>query len=164
MVQPHLPAVDVEGELGVYVIGGEISHAVRKAGVLRPGAPPTPDFSLGLQQRVEPVQVGEEHARFARTVLARVPGGADRLLYARVDWPGGSGGSCSCSSWNASSPASSWSTPPPAPGRWRPPSRAGWPGRPRDGRACRSGAGGRRRIDPVGGPRVSGGVGHNGCP
>jgi hypothetical protein len=85
MVQPHLPAVDVEGELGVYVIGGEISHAVRKAGVLRPGAPPTPDFSLGLQQRVEPVQVGEEHARFARTVLARVPGGADRLLYARVD-------------------------------------------------------------------------------
>ena len=85
MVQPHLPAIDLEGEVGVYVIGGEISHAICKAGVLRPGAPPTPDFSLGLRQRVVPGPVVEEHARFARAVLDRVPGGADRLLYARVD-------------------------------------------------------------------------------
>jgi len=53
--------------------------------VLRPGAPPPSDLSLGHRQQVVPDLVGEEHARFARAVLDRVPGGADRLLYARVD-------------------------------------------------------------------------------
>jgi hypothetical protein len=85
MIQPHLPAIDREGEVGVYVIGGEVSHAITKEGVLRVGAPPPADFSLARGQRVAPWPIGEEHAGFARAVLARVPGGPDRLLYARVD-------------------------------------------------------------------------------
>jgi hypothetical protein len=85
MVQPHLTSIDREGEVGVYVIGGEVSHAIRKAGVLRAGAPPAPDRALGHHQQVVPSPLLEEHVRFARAVLDGVPGGPDRLLYARVD-------------------------------------------------------------------------------
>jgi hypothetical protein len=85
MIQPHLAAIDQDGEVGVYVIGGEISHAIRKSGVLRSGAPPVPDLSLARGQLVDPCPIPEEHTGFVRSVLDRVPGGADRLLYARVD-------------------------------------------------------------------------------
>ena len=92
MVQPHLTSIDREGEVGVYVIGGEVSHAIRKAGVLRAGAPPAPDLSLGRHQQVVPSPLLEEHVRFARAVLDGVPGGPDRLLYARVDMARGEEG------------------------------------------------------------------------
>ncbi len=92
MIQPHLPAIDREGEVGVYVIGGEVSHAIRKFGVLRAGEPPVADFALARGQRVEACPVPEEYAGFARAVLDRAPGGADRLLYARVDMARGERG------------------------------------------------------------------------
>jgi hypothetical protein len=92
MVQPHLSSIDREGEVGIYVIGGEVSHAIRKAGVLRSGAPPAPDLSLGRHQQAVPSPVLEEHVRFARAVLEAVPGGPDRLLYARVDMARGEEG------------------------------------------------------------------------
>jgi hypothetical protein len=85
MIQPHLPSIDRDGEVGIYVIGGEVSHAIRKGGVLRSGVPPPADFSLARHQTVAPWPILDEDARFARTVLEKVPGGADRLLYARVD-------------------------------------------------------------------------------
>jgi hypothetical protein len=92
MVQPHLTSIDREGEVGVYVIGGEVSHAIRKAGVLRAGVPPAPDLSLGRHQQVAPSPLLEEHVRFARAVLDAVPGGPERLLYARVDMARGEEG------------------------------------------------------------------------
>jgi hypothetical protein len=92
MIQPHLSSIDREGEVGTYVIGGEVSHAIRKAGVLRVGEPPAPDLSRGRDQPVMPTPVLDEHARFARTVLDSVPGGPDRLLYARVDMARGEEG------------------------------------------------------------------------
>ena len=92
MVQPHLTSIDREGEVGVYVIGGEVSHAIRKAGVLRAGAPPAADLSLGRHQQVVPSPLLEEHVRFARAVLDGVPGGPDRLLYVRVDMARGEEG------------------------------------------------------------------------
>jgi len=92
MVQPHLSAIDREGEVGTYVIGGEVSHAIRKAGVLRVGEPPAADLSRGRHQQVVPTPVLDEHARFAQTVLDSVPGGPDRLLYARVDMARGEDG------------------------------------------------------------------------
>ena len=92
MVQPHLTSIDREGEVGLYVIGGEVSHAIRKAGVLRAGAPPAADLSLGRHQQVVPSPLLEEHVRFARAVLDGVPGGPDRLLYARVDMARGEEG------------------------------------------------------------------------
>ena len=92
MVQPHLTSIDREGEVGVYVIGGEVSHAIRKAGVLRAGVPPAPDLSLGRHQQVVPSPLLAEQVRFARAVLDGVPGGPDRLLYARVDMARGEEG------------------------------------------------------------------------
>jgi hypothetical protein len=92
MVQPHLRSIDREGEVGVYAIGGELSHAIRKAGVLRGGAPPALDLSLGRHQEVVPSPLLEEHVQFARAVLDGVPGGPDRLLYARVDMAHGERG------------------------------------------------------------------------
>jgi hypothetical protein len=92
MVQPHLTSIDREGEVGVYVIGSEVSHAIRKAGVLRPGVPPAPDLSLGRHQQVVSSPLLEQHVRFARAVLDAVPGGPDRLLYARVDMARGEDG------------------------------------------------------------------------
>jgi hypothetical protein len=162
MVQPHLPAIDLEGEVGVYVIGGEISHAIRKAGVLQPGAPPSSDFSLGLQQRVEPRPIGEEHARFARAVLHRVPGGADRLLYARVDVARGERGELLLLELECIEPRLFLEH---APARAAAVAAAfaGWLVGSSGGVGGGSGAGGTRRDGPAGSARAAGGVGHNGC-
>lgn len=92
MVQPHLRSIDGEGEVGVYVIGGEITHAITKTGILRPGTPPPDDFSLARGQQSKPSPVGAGHAGFARTVLREVPGGPERVLYARVDVARGDAG------------------------------------------------------------------------
>ncbi|HEX7167025.1 MAG TPA: hypothetical protein VF230_08600 [Acidimicrobiales bacterium] len=92
MVQPHVESVDRVGELGIYVIGGAVTHAVRKGGILRTGAPAVDDFSLAQEQPSEPAEVTPELAAFARAVVAAVPGGGDRLLYARVDTVAGDGG------------------------------------------------------------------------
>jgi len=92
MIQPYLASIDLEGEIGTYVIGQDVTHAIRRAGVLRTGAPPVADLSLVRRQPVTGWPVADEHARFARDVLRRVPGGPDRLLYARVDTVRGDGG------------------------------------------------------------------------
>ncbi len=84
MVQPYLPAVDLEGESNVLVFGGEISHAVAKGGVLAIGAAPATDERLAAEQRVQPTQVTDELAAFTNAVLAAVPGGPT-LVQARVD-------------------------------------------------------------------------------
>lgn len=92
MVQPYLPVVETDGEVGVFVFGGEVSHAVSKLGVLRPGAAPVDDFTLAIEQEAATAQVTPGISDFADRVLAAVPGGAARLLYARVDFvPDGAG-------------------------------------------------------------------------
>ncbi|MDY7089836.1 MAG: hypothetical protein SYR96_32620 [Actinomycetota bacterium] len=95
MVQPYLSAVDEFGETALICLPDAtgaltFSHAVRKGpmltgpddGTIKPGsetiAPRTPTPA-------------ERHT--AERVLTRVPGGAERLLYARVDLiPGPDGG------------------------------------------------------------------------
>ena len=81
MIQPFLPSIDVEGEIGTYVFGGRISHAIRKGQALRPGQGPLDDMSAALEQTVEPAPVDPRLATFAEGVLAAAP----PLLYARVD-------------------------------------------------------------------------------
>lgn len=85
MVQPYLETVDGVGETGTYVFGGEVSHAIRKGGILVPGAAPPEGNDLASLQEVGPREVTAEAAAFARRVVAAVPGGGDQLLYARVD-------------------------------------------------------------------------------
>jgi hypothetical protein len=93
MLQPYLRGVDDEGETSLVFINGEFSHAMRKAAVLDgPDAGidrrflPSGGLEL-LRQHPTPAQL-----RVARRALAAVPGGAARLLYARVDLVPGADG------------------------------------------------------------------------
>jgi hypothetical protein len=95
MVQPYLPAVDTDGETGLLFVGGEFSHAIRKGPMLEGpddtgsgGRPP----GLYRAERITARQPSAAEVEVARKVLAAVPGGPERLLYARVDLiPGPSG-------------------------------------------------------------------------
>lgn len=83
MIQPYLSAVDTAGETALLFIGGKFSHAIRK-GALLDG----PDHGVeGLYRDEEITGRTPTEAEFevAAQVLAAVPGGAEELLYARVD-------------------------------------------------------------------------------
>jgi glutathione synthase/RimK-type ligase-like ATP-grasp enzyme len=85
MVQPYMRRVDAQGETGVVVLDGEVSHAIRKGGVLVQGAPFDEGYALGLGQRIEPAVAAQDERELAMRTLDAVPGGARSLLYARVD-------------------------------------------------------------------------------
>ena len=95
MVQPYLSAVDTAGETALLFLAGPdglaFSHAIRKGPMLT-----GPDFGVAGLYKEESITARTpgplEHA-LARQVLAAVPGGAGRLLYARVDLIPGSDGS-----------------------------------------------------------------------
>jgi hypothetical protein len=88
MVQPYLAAVDEQGETGLLFIGGEFSHAIRKGPMLDgPDTPGSGSRPPGLY-RAEHITAREPtvaEVEVAQKVLAAIPGGAERLLYARVD-------------------------------------------------------------------------------
>jgi glutathione synthase/RimK-type ligase-like ATP-grasp enzyme len=84
LVQPFLTAVDEVGETGVVHVGGAYSHGVAKAALLEPGGAAEID-ELWRPERVEPRDPSTAEREVAERALAAVPGGADRLLYARVD-------------------------------------------------------------------------------
>ncbi|MEU5939857.1 hypothetical protein ABZ807_11800 [Micromonospora sp. NPDC047548] len=87
MVQPYLSAVDTAGETALLFLAGPqglaFSHAIRKGAMLD-----GPD--LGVEGLYKPEEIsariaGPEQLAVAERVLAAVPGGSQRLLYARVD-------------------------------------------------------------------------------
>ncbi|SCG42933.1 hypothetical protein GA0070609_1244 [Micromonospora echinaurantiaca] len=94
MVQPYLRAVDSAGETALLFLAGPdglaFSHAIRKGPMLT-----GPD--LGVEGLYKPEEIcartaTEEQLAVAEKTLAAVPGGAERLLYARVDLiPGADG-------------------------------------------------------------------------
>jgi hypothetical protein len=93
MVQPYFHGVDDEGETSLVFIGGEFSHAMRKAAVLD-----GPDGGLDRRflpfdgpglRRQDPTPT---ELAVAQRALAAVPGGPERLLYARVDLVPGADG------------------------------------------------------------------------
>jgi hypothetical protein len=88
MVQPYLAAVDWAGETGLLFFRGEFSHAIGKGPMLDgPDVPASGARPPGLY-RPETITAREPspaELEVARKVLAAVPGGAERLLYARVD-------------------------------------------------------------------------------
>jgi hypothetical protein len=86
MVQPYLAGVDTEGETSLVYVGGAFSHALRRGPVL--DGPDTgidrrfqSDWEHDLRER----QPATSQLALAEQVLAAVPGGRARLLYARVD-------------------------------------------------------------------------------
>ncbi|PWU59581.1 hypothetical protein DLE60_15630 [Micromonospora globispora] len=95
MVQPYLSAVDTAGETALLFLAGPdglaFSHAIRKGPMLT-----GPD--LGVEGLYKPEEIAArsatpEQLAVAEKTLAVVPGGTERLLYARVDLIPGADGS-----------------------------------------------------------------------
>jgi uncharacterized protein GlcG (DUF336 family) len=93
MIQPYLAAVDTAGETSVLCLpdaAGELtySHAIRKGALLTGAGERTGEYEEEIAARTP---TGAE-LDIARRVLAAIPGGAKRLLYARVDLVPGADG------------------------------------------------------------------------
>jgi hypothetical protein len=91
MIQPYLSAVDQEGETALLYIGGEYSHAIRKGPMLAEEDPG--GHVLYRPEEITPRRATAAERAVAEQVLAAVPGGPERLLYARVDLVPGPAGS-----------------------------------------------------------------------
>jgi hypothetical protein len=83
MVQPYLWAVDTHGETGLIHIGSAYSHAIWKGPMLT--GPDKGVEGLFIQEEFSARAASAAEMEVAARALAAVPGGADRLLYARVD-------------------------------------------------------------------------------
>ncbi|MEV0155680.1 hypothetical protein AB0H57_18310 [Micromonospora sp. NPDC050686] len=87
MVQPYLDAVDTAGETALLFLAGPdglaFSHAIRKGPMLT--GPDRGEAALYKEERIDARTATPEQRATAERVLAAVPGGTDRLLYARVD-------------------------------------------------------------------------------
>jgi glutathione synthase/RimK-type ligase-like ATP-grasp enzyme len=83
MVQPYLSDVDTKGETALLYFGGVFSHAVNKAAML--AGPVKKIEGLYQPERITKHQPTEVELALGERVLAAVPGGPDRLLYARID-------------------------------------------------------------------------------
>ena len=83
MVQPYLEAVDQGGEIALMFLGGEFSHAVRKAALLPRGG--DPGEGLYVEERISAAEPSADELALAERALNTVPFERGRLLYARVD-------------------------------------------------------------------------------
>ncbi|HEY0699961.1 MAG TPA: hypothetical protein VGD43_19385, partial [Micromonospora sp.] len=87
MVQPYLSGVDTLGETALLFFAGRdgltFSHAIRKGAMLT--GPDSGVEGLFKEERISPRTPSAAELAAAGKVLAAVPGGSDRLLYARVD-------------------------------------------------------------------------------
>ncbi|MCY1138811.1 hypothetical protein OWR29_12455 [Actinoplanes sp. Pm04-4] len=95
MIQPYLAAVDETGETALIYLpdaGGALtySHAIRKGAMLT--GPDEGAIAPG-SERIDPRTATAAERAVAERVLEAVPGGAGRLLYARIDLIPGSDGS-----------------------------------------------------------------------
>lgn len=84
LVQPYVAAIDEVGETAVVHVGGAYSHTLGKAALLTPGGAAQID-QLWRPERIEPRDPTPAERDVAGRALAVVPGGPQRLLYARVD-------------------------------------------------------------------------------
>lgn len=83
MVQPYLPAVDSYGETAVLFLGGDYSHSIRKGPLLT--GPDEGDVELYRAEEITDRLPTPAELSVAEKALAAVPGGPERLLYARID-------------------------------------------------------------------------------
>lgn len=79
MVQPYIDGVDELGETALIFVGGEFSHAARKAAILSRDM----SWSTGLyaDEKVAPTTATAAELELAHRILEELPG----LAYARVD-------------------------------------------------------------------------------
>jgi hypothetical protein len=95
MLQPYLSAVDSAGETAVLCFPGPdgalgVSHIVRKGPML--DGPDPGDADLYRSEDITARTATAAELAVARRTLAAIPGGAGRLLYARVDLVPGADG------------------------------------------------------------------------
>ncbi len=83
MIQPYLPAVDSYGETAVLYLDGAYSHSIRKGPLLV--GPDIGEAGLYKEETISARLPTPAELKVAEAALAVVPGGADRLLYARID-------------------------------------------------------------------------------
>lgn len=83
MVQPYLASVDERGETALLYFDGELSHAIRKGPLLRPGEGPTEGFFA--PETIEPREATAAERELGDRVVAAVGERFGTLLYARVD-------------------------------------------------------------------------------
>ncbi|OJF10190.1 ATP-grasp domain-containing protein [Couchioplanes caeruleus] len=86
MVQPYLAAVDTAGETAILCLPDAtgaltFSHAIRKGPLLNGRGERLGEYSEDITTRTPSARERD----LAERVLGLVPGGADRLLYARID-------------------------------------------------------------------------------
>jgi len=85
MVQPYLDGIDVDGELSLVFLGAQYSHAVRRAPLLLDHGVRNAVVVADVMSTIEPAQPTDAEFAVAAAALAEVPGGGERLTYARVD-------------------------------------------------------------------------------
>ena len=83
MVQPYIAGIERQGEFNLVFIGGRYSHAFRKGAMLSSG--PKAERSLFLEENIGRHEATAEQRTLAERALRAIPGGSERLLYARVD-------------------------------------------------------------------------------
>lgn len=88
MIQPYLSAVDTYGETALLYLPDEsgklaFSHAIRKGAML--DGPDTGVTGLYKEESIKPRVPIDAELAVGERALAAIPGGTDRLLYARVD-------------------------------------------------------------------------------
>ena len=85
MVQPYLDAVDTVGETALLFFDGGFSHAIRKGPLLARGIEGEKVEGLFVQEQIDPREPTAAERGVAERVIACIPGGIERVLYARVD-------------------------------------------------------------------------------
>jgi glutathione synthase/RimK-type ligase-like ATP-grasp enzyme len=85
MVQPYLPGIEVDGETSLVFLGGAFSHAMRREPLLTTAGVRPAVVAADVVATTRAVSATEEQRQVAELALAAVPGGAERLSYARVD-------------------------------------------------------------------------------
>ena len=83
MVQPYLEQIDTAGEAGLIYLNGEFSHAVSKGAML--DSEKALVGGLFKEEKITPRTPSAAELDLAQQTLGAIPGGAERLLYARVD-------------------------------------------------------------------------------
>jgi glutathione synthase/RimK-type ligase-like ATP-grasp enzyme len=95
LLQPYVAGVDDAGETGMLFFGGAFSHAFGKGAMLTEeevGRSGELGDDLYKEERITPREATGAELDLAARALALVPGGMERLLYARVDVVPGPGG------------------------------------------------------------------------
>jgi hypothetical protein len=83
MVQPYVASVDDEGETAMMYFGGQYSHAVNKAALLRPGRGVVE--ALWADMRITPTTASAAQHAVAVAALAAAARVTEPAAYARVD-------------------------------------------------------------------------------